>query len=63
MSKIILTADADLVDKEAREWLDQLNTRIDSINNRTKKHTIEIKELRKRIKDMEKKDGLWRKIC
>jgi len=58
MSKIILTADADLVDKEAREWLDQLNTRIDSINNRTKKHTIEIKELRKRIKDMEKKDGL-----
>ena len=39
-----------LEDKEAREWLEILNTKIETINERTKKHTIEIRELRKQLK-------------
>lgn len=36
MNKIILTADAELEDKEAREWLSLLQTKVDTINERTK---------------------------
>ena len=49
-SKIILTAEANLHDEELREWVDKLNTKIDTINERTKNHTLEIKELKRMMK-------------
>jgi len=45
MNKIILTAEADLQDKEVREWISKLWKKVDSLNNRSKKHTLEIKSL------------------
>lgn len=50
MNKIILTAEAELEDKGAREFLSILETRIDRINERTKQHTLDIRELRKEVK-------------
>jgi len=47
MNEIILKAKADLVDKEAREWLSILNTKIETLNERTKQHTKDIQELRR----------------
>ena len=49
-NKIVLEADTELKDNELREWVNQLNTKIDTINDRTKKHTLEIKQLRKELK-------------
>jgi len=39
-----------LEDKEAREWLQMLETKIQTINERTKTHTLEIRELKKDLK-------------
>jgi hypothetical protein len=50
MNKIILEADTKLEDKELREWYSKMQTQIDTINERTKSHTIQIRELEKRIK-------------
>ena len=50
MNKIILEADTKIEDKELREWVSKLNSKIDTINERTKQHTIEIRELKKLIK-------------
>jgi len=36
-----------LEDEGAREWLSKLQTKVDTLNERTKKHTREIKELEK----------------
>ena len=53
MSKIILDLkDCKLEDKEAREVLMKLDTRIITINERTKNHTIEIRELKNKIKEL-----------
>lgn len=49
-NKIILEAETDLFDNEAREWISKLQTQVDTINERTKSHTKEIKELHKMIK-------------
>jgi len=46
-NKIILSADTDLKDNELREIVEKLFVRVETINDRTKKHTLEIKELRK----------------
>lgn len=51
MEEIKFTGIITLEDKEAREWLQVLQTKIDTINDRTKKHTIEIKEIEKIIKE------------
>ena len=48
MNKIILTAEANLEDKEAREYIKILESRIDKINERTKIHTIELRKLNKK---------------
>lgn len=40
-----------LADEPAREMLKSLETRIETINERTKQHTLEIRELKKQIKD------------
>ena len=48
-NKIILTADTDLIDNEARKGITQLDTRISTINDRTKNHTFQIERLDKKI--------------
>ena len=49
MNKIILTAEAKLEDKEAREWLSKLQTKVDTLNERTKSHTFQIRDLEKKL--------------
>ena len=49
MNKIILEAETKLEDKELRIWVSQLQTKIDTINERTKSHTLEIRELKKAL--------------
>ena len=46
-SKIILNAEAEIHDKELREIVEKLWTRVEIINKRTKEHTIRIKKLEK----------------
>jgi len=48
-NKIILTADTDLIDSESRKGITQLDTRISTINDRTKNHTFQIERLDKKI--------------
>jgi len=50
MNKVILTADCDLKDNDLREWVSKIQRQMESINDRTKKHTLEIQELRKEKK-------------
>jgi predicted nucleic acid-binding Zn-ribbon protein len=45
----------------AKVW-SALDTRITSINDRTKAHTIEIKELQKEIKNLKEKQQWTKKI-
>ena len=55
MTKIILDLkDCKLEDKEAREVLMKLDTKMNTINERTKDHTIQIRELEKKIKELGK---------
>lgn len=44
----------DIEDKKAREVIDMLVTKIETMNERTKKHTKDIQELRKRLIILEK---------
>jgi hypothetical protein len=50
-NKIILTADTEIVDNEVREWVVKLFTKIETINKRTKRHTRDIQELRRKLKN------------
>ena len=54
MNEIILKAEGELVDKDARELISMMDTRITTLNDRTKRQTIQIGELNKRIKELEK---------
>lgn len=36
----------------AREWLQKLETKIHDINERTKRHTLDIRELRNKLKEI-----------
>ena len=49
-NKIILSADTEFQDNELRKWISKLITKIDTLNERTKKHTREIKELNNKLK-------------
>ncbi len=51
-NKIILEVDTDLEDNEARLWLKQLDTKVQTINERTKMHTKDIQELRRELKKL-----------
>jgi peptidoglycan hydrolase CwlO-like protein len=42
-------------DFECRKWVEKLDAKIDAINERTKVQTREIKELEKKIKELELK--------
>lgn len=50
MNEIILKAKGELIDKVARDLLQKIWTKIETLNDRTKQHTIEIRELREKIK-------------
>ena len=50
MNKIILTAEADLRDEGLREVVEKLWVKVETINERTKRHTMQIKTLEKRKK-------------
>ena len=54
MNKITLTAEANLEDKECREWLLKLNTKIETLNERTKRHTLEFSNINKKIIELQK---------
>lgn len=53
-NKIILTAEAQLEDKFARVMIEKLITKVETLNDRTKNHTLEIRELNKKLKELEK---------
>lgn len=50
MTKITIEGDFTFEDVELRKWTQQLQTKVDSINDRTKRHTIQIIELQKGVK-------------
>ena len=52
-NKIILEANTKLEDNQAREELSMLWTKMETMNDRTKRQTIQISELNKRIKQLE----------
>ena len=54
MNKIILEAKTKFQDNELREWVEKLNTKIDTINERTKSHTGDMRDFEKRFKLLEK---------
>jgi hypothetical protein len=52
MSKIILTAEADLKDNELREWFSIMQRQLDRVNQIAVRHTKDIQELRRMIKEI-----------
>jgi hypothetical protein len=56
-NKIILKAEGELEDKACRQELEKLLTKVETINERTKAHTIQIRELEKKIKNKEKAES------
>jgi len=54
-NKIIIEANTELVDNELREVVHKLWTKMETMNDRTKRQTIQIGELNKRIKQLEEK--------
>ena len=55
MKQIQLEGKISLEDKEAREMLMRLDTKIATINERTKTHTLDIQQLRKELKELKSK--------
>jgi len=51
-SKIILEADAKLEDTLAREVMGKIFTKIETINERTKRQTLQIRELQREVKKL-----------
>lgn len=55
MTRITLDIDKlNLADEDCRQYTDILARKIDTINERTKSHTIEIRNLRKQLKENKK---------
>ena len=48
-NKIILSADTKLQDNELREWVSKIQTQVETLNERAKRQTIQIDELRKLV--------------
>ena len=57
-SKVILQADCEFKDKELRELFLKLETRFQTINERTKRQTIQIRELEKKLNKLK-----WQSIA
>lgn len=53
-NKIIMEGECYFVDKDLRKYVSKLETKIETINERTKRQTLQIKELDKKIKQLEK---------
>jgi len=49
---IILKATAELQDLELRKWVTKLQTKIETLNDRTKRQTFQIRELEKEVKKL-----------
>jgi len=49
---IILKATAELQDIELRKWVIKLQTKIETLNERTKRQTFQIRELEKEVKKL-----------
>lgn len=58
MEEINVRGTISLEDKPARELIEMLDTRIGTINERTKTHTIYMRDFEKRLKELEKKGQL-----
>jgi hypothetical protein len=54
-NKIVLEANTELRDNELREVVNKLWVRIESINERTKRQTIQIRELQMEVKRLNAK--------
>jgi len=54
-NKIILSADTDLRDNVLRDWVDKLFNKVETINDRTKRQTIQIRELQMEVKRLNAK--------
>lgn len=52
VSKIILEAEAMFEDTELREWVSKINKKLENLNERSKRQTIQIQELQKEIKQL-----------
>ena len=52
MNRIILTAETDFHDRELREWFEKMQTQIQTMNERTKLHTLEIRKLKNKLKEV-----------
>jgi len=52
---IILKAEGNLIDKEARGFCLKIDRRLENVNDRTKRHTLEIKKIEKELKEL--RDG------
>ena len=52
--KIKVEGTISLVDKDARTFLSILDAKITTINERTKNHTLQIRELAKGVKELKK---------
>jgi chaperonin cofactor prefoldin len=50
MNEIILTAKAEFKDNELREYVDKLWVKMETLNERTKRQTKDIQELRRMLK-------------
>ena len=53
-NKIILEAEGHLIDKGAREHISSVEIQVGNINKRTKIHTLDIRNLNKKIKKLQK---------
>lgn len=51
-NKIILEAETELEDNKLREWVSKLEKVIIRINERTKNHTLQIRELKNKLKEV-----------
>jgi hypothetical protein len=58
MTKITIEGDFSFEDKALREWFDKMQTQIITINERTKQHTLDIRELKKSINSFKVKGNV-----
>jgi len=58
MTPIEFTGTIHTEDAECRKWVSKLDAKIDDVNSREKGHTFQIKEIEKKIKELEWKIGL-----
>ncbi len=52
-SRIIMQAECSFIDEDARRAIMKLEERNDSVNKRTKIHTLDIKKIEGRLKSLE----------